>query len=586
MNITMSVSLKDIQSTVIQYAEVIAEVINVDVEIVDHTLTRLAGTGFYSDRVNESIANEGFVFKAALETGETQVIKDPGQNHLCISCPKQLVCAEKLEICKPIKVKDQPIGVIGLICFFDEQRDRVLENFDAYLAFLDKIAEFISSKIYEKQEQARSDQMVMLMNQVIDKINHCVIILNHDARISYINQNAIKQLSLASDCIGKPATVISTGDSILGNEEFRVRLDGKDYSLVGNLLPVQLELSDYAKIIVFRELKTFQSRIYELTKTGENIGLDEILGESQVIHDLKSQVVKIANSTSTVFIQGESGTGKEMVARAIHQESDRSEEPFVAINCGAIPDTLLESELFGYVKGAFTGADPRGKIGKFELANKGVLFLDEIGDMPLFLQVKLLRVLEEKQIMRIGSNNPIKIDIRIIAATHKDLPQMIRDNSFREDLFYRLNVIPMDIPPLRERKSDIGPLADYFAQKYSSLFNKKFTRIDREVVAALLEYSWPGNIRELENCIEFMVNMMDVDGVLNQQLLPKNLLAGELEPTREVPMLPLRELEAEAIEKALQMYGRTTEGKKMAARKLGIGLATLYRKLENNKLSN
>lgn len=582
----MEITLKDIQETVVKYAEVIAGVINVDVEIVDQRLTRLAGTGFYSNRVNESMANEGFVFKAALETGETQVIKDPGQNQLCISCPKQLVCAEKLEICKPIKFKDQPIGVIGLICFFDEQRDRVLENFDAYLAFLDKIAEFITSKIYEKQEQARSDQMVTLMNQVIDKINHCVIILNHDGRISYINQNAIKQLSLASDCIGKPATVISTGDSILGNEEFRVKIDGKEYSLVGNLLPVKLELSDYARIIVFRELKTFQSRIYELTKSGENIGLDEILGESQVIHELKSQIIKIANSTSTVLIQGESGTGKEMVARAIHQESDRCSEPFVAINCGAIPDTLLESELFGYVKGAFTGADPKGKIGKFELANKGVLFLDEIGDMPLFLQVKLLRVLEEKQIMRIGSNNPINIDFRIIAATHKNLPEMIRDNSFREDLFYRLNVIPMDVPPLRERKSDIKSLAGYFAQKYSSLFNKTFTRIDRKTITSLLEYNWPGNIRELENCIEFMVNMMDVDGVLSQNLLPKNLVAKDMGSAGDIPLLPLRELETEAIEKALQMYGRTTEGKKIAARKLGIGLATLYRKIEAQKLSN
>lgn len=583
----MNISLRDIQDTVTQYAEAIAGVINVDVEIVDHELTRLAGTGFYKDRLNESIANEGFVFKAALETGETQVIKDPGHNRLCISCPKQLVCAEKLEICKPIKLKDTTIGVIGLICFFDEQRDQVLENFDAYLAFLDKIAEFIASKVYEKQEQLRSEQMVSLLNQVVDKINSCVIILNSESCISYINQNAITQLDLSDDALGKAAAIIATGDSIFDNEEFKIQVGKQSYTLVGNLFPVQLGLAEYAKIIIFREMKTFKSRIYELTKTGENIGLDEILGESPAILELKRQIVKIADSTSTVLIRGESGTGKEMVARAIFQESERRSEPFVAINCGAIPDTLLESELFGYVKGAFTGADPKGRIGKFELANKGVLFLDEIGDMPLYLQVKLLRVLEEKTIMRIGSNNPIKVDIRIVAATHKNLPEMIRENSFREDLYYRLNVIPLDIPPLRERKSDMESLIYYFAQKYCSLFNKRFMRIDKDVVASLLGYDWPGNVRELENCLEFMVNMMDADGFLTQHLLPKSIVQGRDEdrPVGE-RLVSLRELEAEAIRKALQIYGETTEGKKMAARKLGIGLATLYRKLEAFNLSN
>lgn len=577
----MHVTLKDIRDTVTQYAEIIAQVINVDVEIVDHEFVRLAGTGFYRNRLNENMANEGFVFRAALETGTTQIVKDPGRNKLCISCPKQLVCAEKLEICQPIRLGEHTIGVIGLICFSDEQRERILENFDAYLAFLDKIAEFIASKAYEKQEQARSEKMVALMNQVIDKINSCVIILNSDDRISYINQSAGKQLDLSGDCLGKKAKIVATGDSILGNEEFNIRIGKQNYTLVGNLFPVQLGLAEYANIVIFREIKTFKSRIYELTKTGENTGLNEILGESPAILELKRQIVKIAHSTSTVLVRGESGTGKELVARAIFQESDRCDEPFVAINCGAIPDTLLESELFGYIKGAFTGADPKGKIGKFELANKGVLFLDEIGDIPLHLQVKLLRVLEEKKIMRIGSNNPIKVDIRIIAATHKNLPEMIRDNSFREDLFYRLNVIPLDIPPLRDRKSDIESLARYFAVKYSSLFDKSFTRIDRDVIASFLDYDWPGNIRELENCIEFMINMMDVDGVLGCHLLPKSLTQSlQLRQDSEGRLRPLRELEAEAIHRALEHYGATTQGKKMAAAQLGISLATLYRKLE------
>lgn len=583
----MNGTLKEIQDTVRQYAEVVAQVINVDVEIVDRDFVRIAGTGFFRDRLNENMANEGFVFKTALATGQTQVIRDPGHHKICISCPKQLVCAEKLEICKPIKLGQEILGVIGLICFFDEQRERVLANLDAYLAFLDKIVEFIASKVYEQKESRRTELMIRLMNQVVDKISTCVIILNAEDEVSYINQNALKQLDLPSGILGEKLRVVATGDAIMDNKEFAVEIHGLQHELVGNLFPVSLDLGEYAKILIFREMKTFKSRIYELTKTGECVGLDQILGTSPPIRELKAQILKIADSSSTVLIRGESGTGKELVARAIFQSSARNQEPFVAINCGAIPDTLLESELFGYVKGAFTGADPKGKIGKFELAHKGVLFLDEIGDMPLYLQVKLLRVLEEKKIVRIGSNKPIEVDIRIIAATHKNLREMIREKSFREDLFYRLNVIPLDIPPLRERKSDIESLASYFAEKYSNRFDKAIARIDREVIATFLDYDWPGNIRELENCIEFMVNMMDADGILGPNLLPKSLThaRGAL-PAAGDRLRSLRELEAEAIRQALQHYGATTQGKKMAARQLGIGLATLYRRLDALGLSN
>ncbi len=582
----MPVALKDIQDTVLQYAEIIAQVINVDVEIVDAHFIRLAGTGFYQDGINESMASEGFVFKAALATGTTQIIRNPGQHKICISCPKQLICAEKLEICMPIRRGAETVGVIGLICFNDEQRARVLDHLDAYLAFLEKIAEFISSKLYEREEKDRAEQMVALMNQVIDKINTCVFILNRENRISYINRNAVKQLDLQGDWLGKKLNIVATGDSILDNEEFKIRIDGKEFVLVGNIFPVALDLDEYAKIILFREMKTFKSRLYELTRSGEKVELEQILGTSPAIRNLKRQIVKIAGSTSTVLIRGESGTGKELVARAIFTQSERRLEPFIAINCGAIPDTLLESELFGYVKGAFTGADPRGKIGKFELAHKGVLFLDEIGDMPLYLQVKLLRVLEEKKIMRIGSNNPISIDIRIIVATHKDLPQMIRDNAFREDLFYRLNVIPLDLPPLRERKADIEELARFFIDKYASLFDKDFRRVEPAVLTAFLEYNWPGNVRELENSIEFMINMMDDDGLLDVDLLPRSLTeTAPASASSPGAVRSLQELEREAILHALATYGTTTHGKKLAAQKLGIGVATLYRKLETFSLS-
>lgn len=287
-----------------------------------------------------------------------------------------------------------------------------------------------------------------------------------------------------------------------------------------------------------------------------------------------------------MLITGESGTGKEMFARAIHNYSSRKKNSFIAINCGAIPESLLESEFFGYVKGAFTGADPKGKIGKFELADKGTIFLDEIGDMPLYLQVKLLRVLQEREIIRVGSNQPVKIDVRIIAATNKNLEEMIKEGLFRQDLYYRLNVIPFEIPPLRERYEDVKILVEYFADKYSELFNKKYKCIDDEVWNVFYKYDWPGNIRELENTMEFMVNIMDTSGIITRENIPKRIIENKnIEENRDMTdVLNLKEVEKQLIKKALAICGATTHGKREAAEKLGIGIATLYRKIEEYNL--
>ena len=307
----------------------------------------------------------------------------------------------------------------------------------------------------------------------------------------------------------------------------------------------------------------------------------------------KAEIQKIADSTSTVLITGESGTGKEMVATSIWKAGSRSDRKFIALNCAAIPEPLLESELFGYVKGAFTGADPNGRIGKFELANHGIIFLDEIGDMPLYLQAKLLRVLQERKIIRIGSNQVIPIDVRVIAATNKDLKKMIADNKFREDLYYRLNVIPLSIAPLRERKEDIEDLTWFFAARYAGLFGKKFEGIEDKTMEALKNHKWYGNVRELENTLEFMVNMIEQDGILTMNTLPRDFFTEDEEEqeekedgafqakiSSEKDIIPLKDLEKKAIREALDFYGDDTKGKKDAAKALGIGLATLYRKLE------
>lgn len=581
--------LKEIQDTVVKYAEIIAKVTKVDVEIVDTDLVRIAGTGFYRKGLNESMAGEGFVYKTAISTGKSQVVQQPGQDCLCVRCPQQLICVEKFEMCTPIRLEQETIGVIGLICFTDLQKEHLMADFDVFFAFLDQIADFISAKAGEVIEKRRILQMTGLLRQVLENMDRGILILDGNNQIIQANSSAIGQLALSEQDL--PSIVIkATGDTVLGLDEFRVEVTGRRYFLMGKLIPVKSESLDCGNILLFDERRKVNSGIYKMTEGTQRITAEDILGQSSSIRQLKEKISKIAKSSSSVIITGESGTGKELFARVIHAESDRRDNPFVAINCAAIPDMLLESELFGYVKGAFTGADPRGKIGKFELAHKGVLLLDEIGDMPLYLQVKLLRVLQERKITRIGSNQEIQLDVRVIAATNKDLPAMIAENKFREDLYYRLNVIPFEIPPLRSRSEDIPGLFYVLVNKYCHLFQKKLQAVAPEVIQLLQDYSWPGNVRELENTVEFMINMMERDGVLTRETFPQRILADRVnnncsEESAVAAIQRLADLERQEIVQALALYGSTTEGKKRAAGELGIGIATLYRKIEQYSLS-
>jgi sigma-54 dependent transcriptional regulator, acetoin dehydrogenase operon transcriptional activator AcoR len=333
------------------------------------------------------------------------------------------------------------------------------------------------------------------------------------------------------------------------------------------------------------------------SRYGTRFSLDDIIGASPAITALKEQVRKIAKSESTVLIRGESGTGKEVLAQSIHRLSHRSNGPFVAINCAAIPESLLESELFGYEEGAFTGAKKGGKPGRFELAKGGTLFLDEIGDMPLYLQAKLLRVLQERRIERVGGTKSIEVDVRIIAATHKDLESMIANNQFREDLYFRLNVIPLYIPPLRERKEDLYELIQYYMNKFCKRFGKEPKRFSSQALKKIFDYHWPGNVRELENMVEYIVNL-EIGDLVTVSSLPasireesedKNMdIAKEKQELQKLndfspSVYSVNEIEEQLIIKALQRFGASTEGKRKAAEALGISLATLYRRLEKMK---
>ncbi len=337
--------------------------------------------------------------------------------------------------------------------------------------------------------------------------------------------------------------------------------------------------------------------LYDLTKRvyllesqmGWRGGLDNIIGHSAPMQEIFSMITMVAKSNATVLITGESGTGKELVARAIHNHSPRRNRIFLDINCGAIPRELLENELFGHERGAYTGADKR-YMGSCERADGGTLFLDEISEMDPLLQVKLLRFLQERNFMRVGGNDPIKVDVRIITATNRDIHKEAQEGRFREDLLYRLNVVPVHIAPLRERKEDIPLLAKHFLDKYSAKNEKIFLDFAPQALDALMAYDWPGNVRELENIIERVV-VLNNDSRVKSSHLPKHIqqqgkarvqAPGPSEPSM-APLdggriIPLELVEKYAIEAALKRcLGNVGE----AARKLKIGQATLYRKIKH-----
>ncbi len=305
--------------------------------------------------------------------------------------------------------------------------------------------------------------------------------------------------------------------------------------------------------------------------------LPEIVGRSHKTERIVNLVRQVASTNATILISGESGTGKELIARALHYYSPRRSRPFAVLNSAAIPESLLESELFGHEKGSFTGAICQRK-GKFEHAHRGTLFLDEVGDMPLAIQAKLLRVIEDGRVTKIGSNEPVTADVRIVAASNKNLGELVRAEKFREDLYFRLNVVSIKVPPLRERQEDIPLLIDYFLKEFSSIYGKACS-ITHEARKKLLNYHWPGNVRELRNCIESMV-VMSLDGVLRVEDIPEHISFGRIEkektPTNLVGV-SIEEMERELIKNTLAAVGGNREA---SAKILGIGERTLYRKLD------
>ena len=559
-----------------KYSEIVSKVINIDVEIMDSSFTRIAGTGTLKEKVGLNMKDESHIYHQVLKTKKTIIIFEPREDTHCLTCQKKNLCKEELEISTPIIYQDEVIGVIGLICFEKDKKYDFIEKKDLYIQFLEQIAEFISYKVYAYFSSLQLKRDNEILSNIIDRVQDIILLTNRKNQIELINQKGKNILGTISK---NEKVNLKTSSIFLNQKEFNFSYSGKEISAIGDIFTFSLEKNtELTKtLFVFKEISEFKKYLLSFHSNSSIVLL-----ESPQMQDIYSQVSKVSKNDTSVLITGESGTGKEIIAKQIHDLSSYSSGPFITVNCGAIPESLMESELFGYTKGAFTGADPKGKIGFFEKANNGTIFLDEIGEMPLQIQVKILRVLQDKKITPIGSRTEKQINVRIIAATNKNLEEEVEKRNFRQDLFYRLSVFPIDIPPLRERKKDIKTLVDFFIKKYYISFQKEQKEISADVYQHFLEYSWPGNIRELKNTIEYCMNMIEEnEKTIDLKHLPPKFLGNK---EKDEKIKTLKELEKEAISKLLKIYGNSSEAKKIIAKSLGVGIATLYRKLSSYNL--
>lgn len=580
-------------------AEAIQAVLQIDVTIMDQHMVRIAGTGIYRDCIGQTIEPKS-AFHYCLQTKTPITISNPEDHTICKECVRRPGCSEKAEICVPINCKEASVGVIGIIAFTEDQKHRFMEYAERYGNFLQKMASLLEAKYSETQILIENELLRSRIGNIINHLHEALLLFNEKGAVLYKNAATAK---LLREC--KVPNDKAFIDQVWESEPVRdavtrrrcdtkldeiiIRYRNEQFCLLASIFILKSNNGENDILVSLQDLKKMQEKVMQSLEGSQVIiRFKDIIGISRKISEAKNAAQKAALVDSNVLLFGESGTGKEIFARAIHNESARASGPFLPINCGAIPDELLESELFGFEKGAFTGAHST-KIGKFEAAEKGTIFLDEISEMPHRLQVKLLRVIQEREICRIGSNSPRKINVRIISATNKDLFQLVGSGLFREDLYYRLNVLPIHIPPLRERKGDIWFMTDYLISYYADLLNKQITGIAEEAKKILLAYDWPGNVRELQNVIEYAVNFESGPALSRELILKRVNVMGtgrrkrsggaELKQSDSLQVC-LERTEKSILEYKVQLYSGDPEFVARICQDLKIGRATFYRKVK------
>ena len=583
--VTHASVLQAIQPTIVRFAKMLAGLLRLEVEIVDANRIRVAGTGPYASVTGQRLHTDSCYLSHVLNTKQEKIVLQSRSGPLCTGCIDLLPGNECAFVGIPIVAEQQCVGVINLIALTPESQLRIREHSGEIIEYVRHVSSLFVSKIIGDRDGSRDHDKQLL--SLLDHMDQGVVLIDEDERVCLINPPALAQLNCNQEnIIGRMLSIrpcVDHMDIPSAHLQYMVSFGDRHEIIVGQLHKVhdrQLFLMAFhqAHPPISTQLMRNEPR------------LSHIIGESPPMRELKALLVRVATSPSSILICSESGTGKEVVARAIHQLSGRASRPFVAINCAAIPDGLQESELFGYTKGSFTNASTTGKSGLIQSADGGTLFLDEIGDMSPSTQAKLLRVIETREVQPIGANKAISVDIRIVAATHQNLQQRISEGKFREDLYYRINVIPLTIPPLRERGGDIELLVHHYINQHSRRLGAVYPGISPAVLKLLPKYSWPGNVRELSNLMEYLVNVVPNGEVIDERLLPPNITKGLIAsgfdtpvPTVEVAQPQTRtdatlieNMERQLIEASLLRH----KNKQQAADELGIGIATLYRKVK------
>ncbi len=457
--------------------------------------------------------------------------------------------------------------------------------------------------IEEKEKLSEMKRLKGELDAILNSVQEAIEVAANDGTIKYVNPSFTRVTGvLATQRIGENifdaspngalARSLRTHEPIFAH---RSQVGGSHAEVISNASPIVVEGKMEGAVVVFQPLTDIYKLMEQMQASNQEISdlktrinqistssytFDDILGSHPEFETAIDLARKAAKSNSTVLITGESGTGKELFAHAIHSDSHRWDKPFIKVNCAAIPETLLESEFFGHEKGSFTGAI-KNKLGKMELAHDGTIFLDEIGDMNLYLQAKLLRVLQDMEFERVGGTHTIKVDVRIIAATNRNLKEMVRRGDFREDLYYRLNVVELHLPPLRRHKEDIPTYSHSLIVKFNRKFGKKVTGFSSQAEKVLLDYHWPGNVRELQNVIERAMVTVDEDVITHKHLVSLLETPIHTDTSTLGELMSIEEMEKRMIRMALQRYGDSVEGKKRAAQVLNISLATLYNKIRS-----
>lgn len=561
-----------------EVAMAVSAVVKLNVSIFDADLFKLVD----SDAIDGPILSfsKNTVAGHILLTGEPIFVAHAREDALCQQCPINAVCSDKSHIVVPIKVEARIVGNFFLNAKTDEQHQRLLSHSDDYIAFLEKMANLLANKIMSEEKRRQVIALEKQLNFLINEVDHGYLYADADGLIRFFNDHANRFLGRGVQVDGKVATVIPELSQHGTHDELLITRDRETFSVhvktlgsAGTLLEIQK-----ASAIVQREREI--RRRLNRKSYAVDVSFSDLVGNATSFQAALETAKKYARVDATVLISAETGTGKELFAKAMHRFGRRKDSPFVAVNCAALPENLLESELFGYVKGAFSGARKEGKAGLFEQAHGGTIFLDEIGEMPLRLQATLLRVLEEREVRRLGDDKIIPIDIRVIAATNKDLHEMVGKQMFREDLFYRLNVLLLRIPPLRDRKGDVPLLVKAFSAMYRKKMGAGSIRFSKDAQDLLRRYDWPGNVRELQNVIQRIVLLAESEWVnadwISRVIGTPDTLHAQDENWFKIELNgSFKDVQRQLIDQVLQRSGDKME----TARKLGISHMTVYRRL-------